>query len=444
MRKDHPLDADSARLSEARDCCGSGRTARFYEQGHATGGFEAGIELAIRRLLVGPEFLFRTEADPPNAGSGTRSPAVGAAVRVSRPENIDSGVYDVGDVELASRLSFFLWSSIPDDELLDLATQGRLKDAVVFETQVRRMLADSRSQALVDNFVGQWLYLRNVPSLTPDLYTYPDFNEGLRRAMKRETELFFEHIMREDRSVLDLLTADYTFLNESLARHYGIPNVYGDTFRRVTLPEGSVRGGLLGQASILAVTSLANRTSPVVRGKWILENILGAPPPEPPADVPPLPEETGGGPAAMTMRQRIAEHRRNPVCASCHSQMDPLGLGLENFDSTGRWREVEATGDARAASFAPIDSSGGVSGWHGVRHRSRTEAGLDGTVGSLCRHHDGKAAHLRLGAAASSTTTRPPCGRSRAKRGRSDYRLSALVLGVTKSVPFQMRRRSGS
>ena len=265
---------------------------RFYEQGDATGGFEAGIELAIRRLLVSPEFLFRTEAEPADAASGTRSPAVVADAPASRPENPDLEVYTVSDVELASRLSFFLWSSIPDDELLDLATQGRLRDPVVLETQVRRMLADGRSQALVDNFAGQWLYLRNVPSLTPDLYTYPDFNEGLRRAMKRETELFFEHIVREDRSVLDLLAADYTFLNESLARHYGLPNVYGETFRRVTLPEGSVRGGLLGQASILAVTSLPNRTSPVVRGKWILENILGSPPPEPPADVPPLPEET--------------------------------------------------------------------------------------------------------------------------------------------------------
>ena len=395
---------------------------RFYERGHAAGGFEAGIELAIRRLLVSPEFLFRTEADPPD---------------------IDLDVYGVSDVELASRLSFFLWSSIPDDELLDLATQGRLRDPVVLETQVRRMLADRRSQALVDNFAGQWLYLRNVPALTPDLYTYPDFNEGLRRAMKRETELFFEHIMREDRSVLDLLAADYTFLNESLARHYGIPGVYGDTFRRVALPEGSVRGGLLGQASILAVTSLANRTSPVVRGKWILENILGSPPPEPPADVPPLPEETGDGPAAMTMRERIAEHRRNPVCASCHSQMDPLGLGLENFDSTGRWREVEVTGDARAASFAPIDSSGAFpdgTAFNTVPELKQalmarsdrfvatmTEKLLTYALGRGVEHYDAPAVRAIAREAA-----------------RSDYRLSALVLGVTKSVPFQMRRRSGS
>ena len=400
---------------------------RFYEQGHATGGFEAGIELAIRRLLVSPEFLFRTEADPPDVASGPRSPAV----------------YDVSDVELASRLSFFLWSSIPDDELLDLATQGRLKDPVVLQAQVRRMLADRRSQALVDNFVGQWLYLRNVPALTPDLYTYPDFNEGLRRAMKRETELFFEHILREDRSVLDLLTADYTFLNESLAKHYGIPNVHGDTFRRVTLPENSVRGGLLGQASILAVTSLANRTSPVVRGKWILENILGSPPPEPPADVPALPEEAGDGPAAMTMRQRIAEHRENPVCASCHSLMDPLGLGLENFDATGRWREVEATGDARAASFAPIDSSGafpdGTEFGTVPELRQALMARSDRFVATMAE----KLLTYALGRGLEHYDA--PTVRAIAREAaHSEYRLSALVLGVAKSVPFQMRRRSGS
>ena len=393
---------------------------RFYEQGHATGGFEAGIELAIRRLLVSPEFLFRTEADPP-----------------------DVAVYEVSDLELASRLSFFLWSSIPDDELLDLATQGRLRDPDVLETQVRRMLADRRSQALVDNFAGQWLYLRNVPALTPDLYTYPDFNDGLRRAMKRETELFFEHIMREDRTVLDLLTADYTFLNESLAEHYGIPNVYGDTFRRVVLPEGSVRGGLLGQASILAVTSLPNRTSPVVRGKWILENILGSPPPEPPADVPPLPEETGDGPAAMTMRQRIAEHRENPVCASCHSLMDPLGLGLENFDSTGRWREVEATGDARAASFVPIDGSGafpdGTEFSTVLELKQALMARSDRFVATMTE----KLLTYALGRGLEYYDA--PAVRAIARdAARSDYRLSALVLGVTKSAPFQMRRRPGS
>ena len=395
---------------------------RFYDQGRAEGGFEAGIELAIRRLLVSPEFLFRTEADAPLDGSNTS--------------------YPVSDLALASRLSFFLWSSIPDDELLELATQGRLKDPAVLETQVRRMLADNRSRALVDNFVGQWLYLRNVPALTPDLYTYPDFNDGLRKAMKRETELFFESIIREDRSVLDALTSNYTFLNESLAKHYGIPNVYGDNFRRVTLPAGSVRGGLLGQASILTVTSLANRTSPVVRGKWILENILGTPPPEPPADVPALDEEPSTGSVPITMRQRIAAHRQNPACASCHSMMDPLGLGLENFDSTGRWREVEAAGDARAALFAPIDSSGAFP--DGTRFSNvpelkqalmarsdrfiatMTEKLLTYALGRGIEYYDAPAVRIITREAADS-----------------EYRLSSLILGVVKSMPFQMRGRPG-
>ena len=395
---------------------------RFYDQGRAEGGFEAGIELAIRRLLVSPEFLFRTEADAPLDGSNT--------------------YYPVSDLALASRLSFFLWSSIPDDELLELATQGRLKDPAVLETQVRRMLADDRSRALVDNFVGQWLYLRNVPALTPDLYTYPDFNDGLRKAMKRETELFFESIIREDRSVLDALTSNYTFLNESLAKHYGIPNVYGDNFRRVTLPAGSVRGGLLGQASILTVTSLANRTSPVVRGKWILENILGTPPPEPPADVPALDEEPSTGSVPITMRQRIAAHRQNPACASCHSMMDPLGLGLENFDSTGRWREVEAAGDARAALFAPIDSSGAFP--DGTRFSNvpelkqalmarsdrfiatMTEKLLTYALGRGIEYYDAPAVRIITREAADS-----------------EYRLSSLILGVVKSMPFQMRGRPG-
>ena len=304
------------------------------------------------------------------------------------------------------------------------------------------MLADDRSRALVDNFVGQWLYLRNVSALTPDLYTYPDFNDGLRKAMKRETELFFESIIREDRSVLDALTSNYTFLNESLAKHYGIPNVYGDNFRRVTLPAGSVRGGLLGQASILTVTSLANRTSPVVRGKWILENILGTPPPEPPADVPALDEEPSTGSVPITMRQRIAAHRQNPACASCHSMMDPLGLGLENFDSTGRWREVEAAGDARAALFAPIDSSGAFP--DGTRFSNvpelkqalmarsdrfiatMTEKLLTYALGRGIEYYDAPAVRIITREAADS-----------------EYRLSSLILGVVKSMPFQMRGRPG-
>ncbi|HIM57400.1 MAG TPA: DUF1592 domain-containing protein, partial [Candidatus Latescibacteria bacterium] len=289
---------------------------RFYEAGRADGGFESGIEMAVRRLLVSPEFLFRTKSDPANITPDT--------------------TYRVSDLELASRLSFFLWSSIPDDELLDLAARATLHQPAVLEQQVRRMLGDPRSHAIVDNFVGQWLLLRNLPALGPDPYKDPDFDESLRWALRRETELFFESIMREDRSVIDLLNADYTFLNERLARHYGMPFVHGDHFRRVTLPDSSVRGGLLGQGSILSVTSQPNRTSPVVRGKWILENILGVSPPAPPPDVPEL-DEPERVATAVTMRARMAAHRANPACASCHRMMDPLGLALENFDQAGRW-----------------------------------------------------------------------------------------------------------
>ena len=301
----------------------------FYEEGRAAGDFDAGIEMALRRLLVSPEFLFRIERDPEGA-------APNAAYRIS-------------DLELASRLSFFLWSSIPDDELIEVAADGALRDPGVLERQVRRMLADPRAEALVTNFAAQWLYLRNLPAVSPDFIVFPDFDETLRRALREETELFFDSIIREDRSVLDLLTADYTFLNERLAKHYGIPNVYGSHFRRIDLPPGSPRGGLLGQGSILAVTSYATRTSPVVRGKWILENLLGTPPPPPPANVPPLSDE--GSDAVLSMRERMVEHRRNPVCASCHAIMDPIGLSLENFDAIGRYRN-------RTAGFEPLDVEG--------------------------------------------------------------------------------------
>ena len=304
----------------------------FYEAGRASGDFDAGIELALRRLLVSPELLFRIERDPENIGPNTP--------------------YRLSDLELASRLSFFLWSSIPDDELLGLASRGELSKPQVLDDQARRMLADPRSEALVKNFAGQWLALRNVSAVQPDEDSFPDFGEGLRRGFSRETELFFESVLREDRSVLDLLAADYTFVNERLARHYGIPNVRGSHFRRVSL-EGidGVRGGLLGHGSILTVTSYANRTSPVLRGKWVLENILGTPPPPPPADVPPLEETTSG--RALSMREAMVQHRANPVCASCHQLMDPPGLSLENYDAIGRWRSQTQT-------KRPIDASGAL------------------------------------------------------------------------------------
>ena len=386
----------------------------FYEEGRAAGDFDAGIEMALRRLLVSPEFLFRIERDPEGA-------APNAAYRISDPE-------------LASRLSFFLWSSIPDDELIAAAAAATLRDPGVLERQVRRMLADPRAEALVTNFAAQWLYLRNLPAVSPDFIVFPDFDETLRRALREETELFFDSIIREDRSVLDLLTADYTFLNERLAKHYGIPNVYGSHFRRIDLPPGSPRGGLLGQGSILAVTSYATRTSPVVRGKWILENLLGTPPPPPPANVPPLSDE--GSDAVLSMRERMVEHRRNPVCASCHAIMDPIGLSLENFDAIGRYRN-------RTAGFEPLDVEGSFpdgttfDGAGGLREtlldrsdqfvRTLASKLLTYSLGRAVEHHD------------------MPAVREIERDAAGDgYRFSSLILGIVKSAPFQMRRTQQS
>ncbi|PYS54648.1 MAG: hypothetical protein DMG13_07475, partial [Acidobacteria bacterium] len=293
-----------------------------YKSAKENGGFEEGIRRALQRILVSPDFLFRVEVDPAKADSAS--------------------AYRVSDVELASRLSFFLWSSIPDDELLKLAERGKLKEPVVLEQQIKRMLADSRANTLVFNFVGQWLYLKNIEAVLPDPVAFPDFDENLRVALARETELFFESMLREDRSLLDLLRADYTFLNERLARHYGIPGIHGSEFQRVTLTNEE-RRGLLGQGSVLTVTSYPNRTSPTLRGKWLLENLLGSPPPPPPPNVPSLKEDKDV--SLLTMRQRMELHQASPVCSSCHSRMDPLGFALENFDGLGRWR-------------AGVDSSG--------------------------------------------------------------------------------------
>ena len=293
----------------------------FYKQGRADGSFEHGIEMALRAMLTSPAFLFRIEQEPGpprKLREGKPGPPIGSS-----------------DLELASRLSFFLWSSIPDDQLLDAAVKGRLKDSAVLEQQVRRMLADERADALVNNFAAQWLYLRNLDSAKPDSRLFPDFDDNLRQAFRRETELLFESVMKENRSVLDLLRADYTFLNERLAKHYGIPNVYGSHFRRVELGPNHVRGGLLGQGSIMTVTSYANRTSPVRRGQWILENLLGTP-------VPPPPRERAAAARERTGRENPHDARadgsasRQPVCASCHQLMDPVGLATENFDAIGR------------------------------------------------------------------------------------------------------------
>ena len=385
------------------------RLVDFYERGRDGGSFDTGIEMAIRRLLVSPEFLFRVERDPEGAAADAN--------------------YRISDLELASRLSFFLWSSIPDDELLDLAERRELGNEATFDAQVARMLADPRSDALTSNFAGQWLTLRNAAAVQPDEDVFPDFGERLRQAFRRETELLFDSVLRENRSVLDLLAADYTFVNERLARHYGIPGVRGSHFRRVGLDEPA-RGGLLGHGSILTVTSYANRTSPVNRGKWVLENILGTPPPPPPPNVPEL--ETAEGGEALSMREAMAQHRANPVCASCHRLMDPVGLSLENFDAVGRWRD-------RSETKQRIDASGELpdgSAFDGpgelkealLRHPDRfvttvTEKLLTYALGRGVEYYDAPTVRAIVREAAAD-----------------DYRLSTLIKGIVRSAPFQMRR----
>ena len=380
----------------------------FYEAGRAAGGFEAGIEAALWRLLASPKFLFRFEFDPPDAAPGD--------------------AYPLGDLELASRLSFFLWSSIPDEALLAAAERGELRRPGGLERQVRRMLADPRAAALVDNFAGQWLYLRNLQHIVPEPRRFRNFDNNLRRAFRRETELLFASIVAEDRSVLELLDADYTFVNERLARHYGIPGVRGSHFRRVAVADEH-RRGLLGHGSILTVTSYANRTSPVLRGKWVLENLLGAPPPPPPADVPDLPEEDGAGPG-LTMRERLAAHRANPVCASCHATMDPIGFGLENFDAVGAWRQSE--------HGAPIDASGTLPNGAAFEGPAELRAALLARPETFVRALTAKLATYALGRGVEPFDA-PAIRAILAGAEGSGYTFSALVLGIVRSVPFQMR-----
>jgi mono/diheme cytochrome c family protein len=380
----------------------------FYRAAAKDGGLTGGVEAALRRILVSPDFLFRTEQDPAGARPGQ--------------------AYSISDLELASRLSFFLWSSIPDDELLDAAARGDLKQPAVLDRQVRRMLADARSRALVTNFSAQWLWVRNIRLHQPDPIMFPEFDENLRQALGREIQLFLDSQIRDDRSVPELLTADYTFVNERLARHYGIPNVYGNHFRRVTLTDDA-RKGLLGKAGLLTVTSYPNRTSPVFRGKWLLENVLGAPPPPPPPDVPAL-QENGGGRAPRSVRERMEQHRSNPTCAACHKVMDPLGFALENFDGVGRWRSDE---DGR-----PIDPSGvladgaKVDGPGSLREAlvAKREEFVWTVASKLLTYATGRGAEYY---------DAPAIRKIVREAGADDYRWSSLILGITKSVPFQMR-----
>ena len=382
----------------------------FFRAGRARGTFDAAIEQALARMLVDPEFLFRIERDPAGAGR--------------------DAAYRITDVELASRLSFSLWSSIPDEELLEAAAKGRLRDRAVLAQQVRRMLADPRATALVTNFAAQWLQLRNIRAVTPDVNLFPEFDDNLRVAMQRETELFVESQIREDRPIGDLLEANYTFLNERLARHYGIAGVHGSHFRRVTLPDGR-RGGLLGQGAILTVTSHATRTSPVLRGKWVLDNVLGAPPPPPPPDVPALPEKGDNG-APASVRARLEQHRSNPVCASCHSRMDPLGFALENFDGIGKWR-------AHDEEESPVDSAATLPDGTRFAGPGELRSLLASRRKEFAANVTAKLLTYGLGRGI-EYYDRPAIRAVVREAAAADYRWSSIIQGIVESVPFQMRR----
>jgi len=380
------------------------------------GAFENGIQTALQRMLASPKFAFRVERDPETIPAGT--------------------VYRINDFELASRLSFFLWSSIPDDELLRVAGTGTLHTPAVLHQQVRRMMADPKSDAIIQNFAGQWLYLRNLKNFQPNSLEFPDFDDNLRQAFQKETELFFASVMREDRNVLDLMTADYTFLNERLAKHYGIPNIYGSHFRRVTLTDDA-RKGLLGKGAILMVTSHPDRTSPVVRGKWVLENLLGAPVPPMANNVPPLPDDPNRAGRILTMRERMEEHRRNPTCAACHKIMEPIGLSMENFDAVGAWRSRDG-----GTLGTPIDASGElldgtkVDGVITLRQALLKQPEL--FVGTVAE----KLMIYGLGRGLSAADM-PEVRKIVRDAAGQNYRFTSLIFGVVDSQAFQKRIKAG-
>ncbi|HKA02113.1 MAG TPA: DUF1592 domain-containing protein, partial [Candidatus Solibacter sp.] len=382
----------------------------FYRGGRSARDFDFGIEKALRAILVSPDFLFRIELDPSKSAPGT--------------------VYRISDWELASRLSFFLWSSIPDDQLLELAENGKLKDPAVLDKQIKRLLDDPRSESLVSNFAGQWLYTRGLAQQKPDPDAFPEFDESLRQSFERETELFFQNVLREDRSVMELLDANYTFLNQRLAEHYGIPNIYGPQFRKVTLADAN-RGGLLGQGGILTVTSYPNRTSVVQRGKWILDNLLGSPPPPPPQVVPELVAHAEDG-RPLTMREQMEKHRSNAICASCHARMDPIGFALENFNGVGKWRDLDGG--------SPIDASGKLPG--GAKFEK--PAGLKKLLATsyadqFCTTVTEKLLTYALGRGL-EYYDQPAVRSIMRQASRENYRMSALIAAIVKSTPFQMRR----
>jgi mono/diheme cytochrome c family protein len=382
----------------------------FYRTGRAEADFDTGIERAIEAMLMSPEFLFRVEQDARGAAPGS--------------------VYRINDYELASRLSFFLWSSIPDDELLKLAGEGKLKDSAVLRQQVRRLLDDPRSRALVDNFGGQWLHLRNLATVKPDPQDFPEFDESLRRAFQQETEMFFQSVLREDRSLLELLDANYTFLNQRLAEHYGIPRIYGSQFRRVPLSDSN-RAGLLGQGSILTVTSYPNRTSVVQRGRWILENLLGAPPPPPPPVVPELKPHAKDG-RLLTMREQMEQHRSDPTCASCHSRMDPIGFSLENYDAIGRWRTKDAGSTIDATGKLPDGTEfTGPAGLRKLLLSSYQDDFVTAITEKLLTYALGRGLEYN---------DKPVVRSVSRQAARDNYRMSAIIMAIVESTPFQMRR----